>query len=67
MYLEELDLQYLINSVRSVCGKPYFYPEFQTGPSISCTHQDSPNMRRRLRPSARLTIDYGTAASDLAS
>ena len=24
MYLEELDLQYLINSVRSVCGKPIF-------------------------------------------
>lgn len=24
MYLSELDLQYLINSMRTVCGKPVF-------------------------------------------
>ena len=38
MYLEELDLQYLINSVRSVCGKPIFIlnPNWSV---ISCTHQ----------------------------
>ena len=67
MYLEELDLQYLINSVRSVCGKPIFILESKLGPSYPAHTRDSPNMRRRLRPSARLTMTMGRPPPDLAS
>ena len=59
MYLEELDLQYLINSVRSVCGKPIFIlnPNWSV---ISCTHQG-------FTEYARLTMTMGRLPPGLAS
>ena len=62
MYLEELDLQYLINSVRSVCGKPIFIlnPNWSV---ISCTHQGFTEYAQEIAAFCASDNDYGTAAS----
>ena len=62
MYLEELDLQYLINSVRSVCGKPIFIlnPNWSV---ISCTHQGFTEYAQEIAAFCASDNDYGAAAS----
>ena len=62
MYLGELDLQYLINSIRSVCSKPIFIlnPNWAV---ISCTHQGFTGYAEEIAAYCASDNDYTGAAS----
>ena len=62
MYLGELDLQYLINSIRSVCSKPVFIlnPNWSV---MSCTHQGFTGYAEEIAAFCAPDNDYGAAAA----